>query len=238
MLKSNIKRQEDCLPFVEFVYNKSVHSTTKITPFEVVYGRNLLTPVDLMSRPIKEKDDFEASKRVEFEKKLHENTRLQLERKAAQYKAQANKYKKNVQFEKGDLVWLHLRKERFPQQCKSKLESRGDGPYMVVQKVGSNAYKIDLPQGKYGVHSNFNVVDLSLFVPLDDSDDESRTIRGQVEENDARCPAMTPKDIDGKMKIFFDGPITRSRAKKIQEATQALLIRLEALMERPKNHHS
>ena len=75
-----------------------------MTPFEVVYGRNPLTPVDLTPRPMKDNESFEASTRAEFVKLLHERTRAQLERKTAQYKAQADKGRRNVQFEEGDLV--------------------------------------------------------------------------------------------------------------------------------------
>lgn len=42
---------------------------------------------------------------------------------------------------------------------------------------------------------------------------------------------MTLKDIKDKSKIPFDGSITRSRAKKIQEATHVLIARLGALVE-------
>jgi hypothetical protein len=38
ILKKNIKMWEECLPHVEFAYNRSLHSTTKMCPFEIVYG--------------------------------------------------------------------------------------------------------------------------------------------------------------------------------------------------------
>jgi transposase InsO family protein len=38
VLKKNIKMWEECLPPVEFAYNRSLHSTTKMCPFEIVYG--------------------------------------------------------------------------------------------------------------------------------------------------------------------------------------------------------
>ena len=38
VLKKNLKMWEDCLPHIEFAYNRSLHSTTKMCPFEVVYG--------------------------------------------------------------------------------------------------------------------------------------------------------------------------------------------------------
>jgi hypothetical protein len=34
--------------FIEFAYNRSVHSTPDFSPFEIVYGFNPLTPLDLL----------------------------------------------------------------------------------------------------------------------------------------------------------------------------------------------
>ena len=36
------------MPFVEFAYNKAIHSVTHCSSFEVVYEFNLLTPLDLI----------------------------------------------------------------------------------------------------------------------------------------------------------------------------------------------
>jgi NAD-dependent SIR2 family protein deacetylase len=38
VLKKNIKMWEEYLPHVEFAYNRSLHSTTKMCRFEIVYG--------------------------------------------------------------------------------------------------------------------------------------------------------------------------------------------------------
>jgi hypothetical protein len=35
VLKTNLKLWEECLPHIEFAYNRSVHSTTKVSPFQV-----------------------------------------------------------------------------------------------------------------------------------------------------------------------------------------------------------
>ncbi|KAL4384725.1 hypothetical protein GQ457_15G017850 [Hibiscus cannabinus] len=51
IIKKNIKTWEDCLPHVEFAYNHAVHSATKMSPFEVVYGFNPITPLDLLPLP-------------------------------------------------------------------------------------------------------------------------------------------------------------------------------------------
>ena len=62
---------------------------------------------------------------------------------------------------------MHFQKERFSTQRKSKLLSRVDGPFQVLERINDNVYKIDLP-GKYGVSATFNVVDLSPFDVGDD----------------------------------------------------------------------
>ena len=43
VIEKNIKSWEECLPYVEFAYNRVVHSTTQHSLFKVVYGFNPLT---------------------------------------------------------------------------------------------------------------------------------------------------------------------------------------------------
>lgn len=51
VFNGNHKSWDEYLPHVEFQYNRVVHRTTKISPFEVVYGFNPLTPMDLIPIP-------------------------------------------------------------------------------------------------------------------------------------------------------------------------------------------
>ena len=66
------------------------------------------------------------------------------------YHDQANKHHKQALFKLDDLVWVHLRKERFPSKRKSNLMPRVDGPFKVLEKVNNNGYKIDLLR-EYGI---------------------------------------------------------------------------------------
>ena len=43
---------EELFPHIEFAYNRVMHSTTSHSPFEVVYGFNPLTPLDLLPLPL------------------------------------------------------------------------------------------------------------------------------------------------------------------------------------------
>ena len=81
-------------------------------------------------------------------------------------------------FNIGDLVWLHLRKERFPNERKSKLLPRVDGPFKVLARYNNNAYKIDLPRDKYNMSDIFNVSDLFPYHGDEDYDPRSDLSQG------------------------------------------------------------
>nr|XP_012466476.1 unnamed protein product [Gossypium raimondii] len=167
IIRKNLKTWEECLPHIEFAYNRSVHSATKFSPFEVVYGFNPLTPLDLLPLPSDKLVHVDGKKKVDFVKQLHQRVRDNIEQRTEQYAHQVNKGRKRVIFEPGDWVWIHMRKERFPVQRRSKLLPRGDGPFQVLEMINDNAYKLDLPC-EYGVSATFNVADLSLFDVGDD----------------------------------------------------------------------
>ena len=59
---------EDRLPHVEFAYNRIIHSATKFSPFEIVYGFNPLNPLDLSLLPMYEHVNLDGKKKVEFVK--------------------------------------------------------------------------------------------------------------------------------------------------------------------------
>jgi hypothetical protein len=145
VLKKNINMWEDYLPHVEFAYNLSLHYTTKMCPFQIVYGLLPRAPIDLMPLPSSEKLNFDATRRAELMLKLHETTKENIEHMNARYKFASDKGRKELKFEPRDLVWLHLRKERFPKLQKSKLLPRADGPFKVLEKIKDNAYRLYLP---------------------------------------------------------------------------------------------
>ncbi|OMO89160.1 reverse transcriptase [Corchorus capsularis] len=181
LIKKNLRTWEDCLPHVEFAYNQSIHSTTGCSPFETVYGFNPLNPLDLLSLPLSVQVDMDGQRKADYVRELHARVQAQIEKKTQHYMKNANKGRKEVIFEPGDWVWLHLRKERFPEKRKSKLLPRGDGPFQVLERINNNAYKLDLPSEYGNVSATFNVSDLSLF----DSDADLRTNPFQGRGDDA-----------------------------------------------------
>jgi hypothetical protein len=132
---------------------------------------------------------------------MHETTKLNIEKMNEKYRVAASKGHKEVKLEPGDLVWLHLRKERFPELRKSKLMSHAAGPFKILAKINDNAYKLELPP-EFRVSPSFNISDLrpylgeeyemsSRMTSMQEGDDDedintSATIISSVEILDSR----------------------------------------------------
>jgi hypothetical protein len=159
-----------------------VHSTTKLNLFQVVYDFNPHAPIDLLLLPPSETTCFDASQRSEFILKMHETTKLNIEKMNEKYQIAGSKGRREVKLESGDLVWLHLQKEQFPYLRKSKPMSRDlvwlhlqkeqfhylrkskpmsrvDGPFKFLEKINDNTYKLELPP-EFVVSPAFNISDL------------------------------------------------------------------------------
>ncbi|KAK1681091.1 hypothetical protein QYE76_041939 [Lolium multiflorum] len=230
MIKKNLKEWEECLPHVEFAYNRAVHSTTELCPFEVVYGFKPITPLDLLPLPIHERVNMEASKRADYVKKIHEKTKELIEKKGKSNAARMNKKRKEMLFKPGDLVWVHFRKDRFPQLRKSKLKPRGDGPYKVLAKINDNAYSIDLPEDEFGVSNSFNVADLTPYDGEDLGASGSTPFEGGGDDEDiptSLLPPSLPTEDEPAVKLKSNevriGPMTRARAKLLKQQVNLFL---------------
>src|SRR5207237_1071455 len=138
--------------------------------------------------PPSEKLNFDAAQRAELMLKMHETTKANIESMNEKYKLTGSKGRKHVIFEPGDLVWLHLRKDRFPALRKSKLMPRADGPFKILEKINDNAYKLELP-ADFGVSPTFNIADLKPYLGKEDML-ESRTTQLQEGEDDEDIASM------------------------------------------------
>ncbi|PIK33239.1 hypothetical protein BSL78_29945 [Apostichopus japonicus] len=83
-LGKNLKTWVECLPFIEFAYNRAVHSATKKTPFEVVYGFNPLTPLEQTPLPPAEMTNLNGASKAEFIRRLHQKVAENLEKRTGQ----------------------------------------------------------------------------------------------------------------------------------------------------------
>jgi hypothetical protein len=149
LIKKNTKSWEECIPHAEFAYNRAQHSLTKRSPIEIVYGFNPPTALDLLPLPLHERINMDITKCADIMKNLHDDTWKTIEDHVMRHAAKINKSKTPHIFEEGDLVWIHLSKDRFPHERNSKLKPRSYGPYKVLKRINENAYVIDIPTSKY-----------------------------------------------------------------------------------------
>jgi hypothetical protein len=148
---------------------------------------------------------------------MHETTKLNIEKMNEKYRIAASKGRKEVKLEPGDLVWLQLRKERFPELRMSKLMSRVVGPFKILAKINDNAYKLELPP-EFGVSHSFNILDLRPYLGEED-EMQSRTTSMQAGEDDEDI--NTSATIIPSIEIFV--PITRSRAQYLNHQVNSFL---------------
>jgi hypothetical protein len=117
------------------------------------------------------------------------------------------------------MVWLHLRKDRFPTLRRSKLMPRVAGPFKVLTKINDNAYILDL-LAEFAVSTSFNVADLKPYLG-EDEELLSRTTSVQEGEDDeditststpaATSPTPAPA---APSSAPPSGLITRARARE------------------------
>nr|XP_043611666.1 uncharacterized protein LOC122583313 [Erigeron canadensis] len=171
------------LAHAEFAFNRAPNYSISKSPFEICYGVNPLTPIDLIPFLFEPKTSIETEARAKEIKKIHQQVKARIEKTNADYKVRANKHRKQSSFAPGDLVWVHLRKERFPSRRKNKLMPRAEVPFKILERYGENAYKVEL-LGEMAVSSTFNVGDLMSYLE-DEYHEDLRTSPSSEGENDA-----------------------------------------------------
>jgi hypothetical protein len=146
----------DWIPRAEFSYNTSTHSSTKITPFEVVYGIPPPHPLTYVPGTAKVQAIEEyLQDRDSLLHDLRRNLRLAQERMTNH----ANQWRREVSFEVGDYVYLKLQPYHHTTvafRSSLKLSPRLYRPFQILSKVSLVAYQLDLPKDCQ-IHNVFHV---------------------------------------------------------------------------------
>jgi hypothetical protein len=144
------------LPLVEWWYNTTYHTTTRMTPFEAVYGQKPPSVLSYLSGTSKAQAvDQTLTVREDILRTLKENLVMAQNR----MKQQAYQGHSERQFVEGDQVFLRMQAYKQTslkaEQCQ-KLAPKFYGPYTVLKCVGQVAYQLAMPsQSK--LHPVFHV---------------------------------------------------------------------------------
>jgi hypothetical protein len=147
------------LPQAEFSYNDSINRSTGHSPFQIVYGMQPRGVSELKDSEHDETRSASAEDFLEAMKELHSQVKERLQNLSQEYKRKADQHRRELQFEVGDLILAHVRKERFSRGTYNKLKMKKIGPCKIIRKFGANAYEIELPDG-IRISPIFNISDL------------------------------------------------------------------------------
>ncbi|WVZ23326.1 hypothetical protein V8G54_001870 [Vigna mungo] len=144
------------LSWAEFWYNTNYNSSTKMTPFKALYGREppVLIRGDMIQSSVEEVNRLMADRNHMLDE-LKEHLVMAQNRMCKQ----ANKHRREVEFQVGDAVYLKIQPYKLKSLAKKvnqKLSPRYYWPYEIMEKFSPAAYKLQLPAGSK-VHPVFHV---------------------------------------------------------------------------------
>ncbi|KAL5769827.1 hypothetical protein ACOSP7_013981 [Xanthoceras sorbifolium] len=144
------------LPWAEFWYNTTYHSSAGMTPFQALYGRPPPTIPHYNEGHCQVNEvDSSLTSRDALLRHLKENLHAANNR----MKQQADSKRRDIEYHVGDCVFLKLhpyRRQTVFKRGYQKLASRFYGPYQIEERIGNVAYKLKLPQSSR-IHPVFHV---------------------------------------------------------------------------------
>jgi hypothetical protein len=157
------KQWSSWLDLAEFWYNTSFHSAIGRSPFEVMYG---YAPSTFGVAPAQDFPVVDLASWLSDRALQTDLIRQHLLRAKHRMKKQADLHRSERQFQLPDWVYLKLQpyvQSSMADRAHHKLGFKFFGPYRVIAKVGTVAYRLELPPSS-AIHPVFHVSQLKKAV--------------------------------------------------------------------------
>jgi hypothetical protein len=153
---------EDHLALAEFAYNNSYQASIKMAPFEALYGKQCISPLcweTLGERSLVGLDWVQQTSEKVWE--IRQNILAAQSRQKSYVDV-----RQDLEFAVGDQVLLRVSPTKGVVWfgVSGKLSPRYIGPFTILARVGSLAYRMQLPDPMAGVHPVFHVSMLRKFL--------------------------------------------------------------------------
>lgn len=152
------------LPLAQLWYNSSYHSSLGCSPFKALYGYE----PNLGICPELTEDTSPSVAEVITNRDKHcQALKQRLEQAQNRMKLQADRQRSDKQFAVGDQVLLRLQpytQSSVVNRPYPKLAYKFFGPYKILERIGSVAYKLALPS-ESNIHPVFHISQLKSFHP-------------------------------------------------------------------------